>query len=53
MDEAVALQKAAGLDVITDGEMRRLSFQIQWTQAVDGFGASSPPRAGPSNPRER
>ncbi len=39
VDEAVALQEAAGLEVVTDGEMRRLSFQSQMTQAVAGFGA--------------
>lgn len=39
VDEAVCLQEAAGLDVVTDGEMRRLSFQSQMTEAVDGFGA--------------
>ncbi len=38
VDEAVTLQEEAGLDVVTDGEMRRLSFQSQMTQAVDGFG---------------
>ncbi|MFQ5994442.1 MAG: cobalamin-independent methionine synthase II family protein [Acidiferrobacterales bacterium] len=38
VDEAVALQEQAGLDVVTDGEMRRLSFQSQMTAAVDGFG---------------
>lgn len=38
VDAAVALQEAAGLEVITDGEMRRLSFQSQLTQAVEGFG---------------
>jgi len=27
-----------GLDIVTDGEMRRLSFQSQMTEAVDGFG---------------
>ena len=26
VDEAIALQEAAGLDVVTDGEVRRLSF---------------------------
>jgi 5-methyltetrahydropteroyltriglutamate--homocysteine methyltransferase len=36
--EAIALQEAAGLDVVTDGEMRRLSFQSQMTEAVEGFG---------------
>jgi 5-methyltetrahydropteroyltriglutamate--homocysteine methyltransferase len=38
VDEAIALQEAAGLDVVTDGEMRRLSFQSQMTEAVEGFG---------------
>ncbi len=38
VDEAVALQEDAGLDVVTDGEMRRLSFQSQMTDAVEGFG---------------
>jgi 5-methyltetrahydropteroyltriglutamate--homocysteine methyltransferase len=38
VDEAIALQESAGLDVITDGEMRRTSFQSQMTEAVDGFG---------------
>src|SRR5262249_304682 len=40
VDEAVALQEAAGLEIVTDGEMRRLSFQSQMTEAADGFGAS-------------
>src|SRR5713226_320120 len=39
VDEAISLQEAAGLDIVTDGEMRRLSFQSQMTEAVDGFGA--------------
>ena len=38
VDEAVSLQEAAGLDIVTDGEMRRLSFQSQMIEAVDGFG---------------
>jgi 5-methyltetrahydropteroyltriglutamate--homocysteine methyltransferase len=38
VDDAVALQEGVGLEVLTDGEMRRLSFQSQMTQAVDGFG---------------
>jgi 5-methyltetrahydropteroyltriglutamate--homocysteine methyltransferase len=38
VDQAVALQEAAGLDVVTDGEMRRLSFQSQLPEAVEGFG---------------
>jgi 5-methyltetrahydropteroyltriglutamate--homocysteine methyltransferase len=39
VDEAVALQEQAGLEIITDGEMRRLSFQSQMTEAVEGFGS--------------
>jgi methionine synthase II (cobalamin-independent) len=38
VDAALALQEDAGLDVVTDGEMRRLSFQSQLPAAVDGFG---------------
>jgi 5-methyltetrahydropteroyltriglutamate--homocysteine methyltransferase len=36
--DAIAMQEAAGLDVVTDGEMRRQSFQSQMTSAVEGFG---------------
>jgi 5-methyltetrahydropteroyltriglutamate--homocysteine methyltransferase len=39
VDEAISLQEAAGLDIVTDGEMRRLSFQSQMIEAVNGFGA--------------
>ena len=35
--EAVALQEGIGLDVLTDGEMRRLNFQDSFAQAVAGF----------------
>jgi 5-methyltetrahydropteroyltriglutamate--homocysteine methyltransferase len=38
VDWAVRLQEVAGLEVVTDGEMRRLSFQSQMTEAVEGFG---------------
>ena len=38
VDDAIALQEEAGLEVVTDGEMRRLSFQSQMTEAVEGFG---------------
>ena len=38
VDAAVALQEDAGIDVATDGEMRRLSFQSGLPDAVDGFG---------------
>ncbi|HZT07349.1 MAG TPA: cobalamin-independent methionine synthase II family protein [Chloroflexota bacterium] len=39
VDEAIALQEDAGLPIVTDGEMRRLSFQSQLPEAVEGFGA--------------
>jgi 5-methyltetrahydropteroyltriglutamate--homocysteine methyltransferase len=38
VDEALRLQEEAGLAVVTDGEMRRLSFQSQLPTAVEGFG---------------
>src|SRR4029077_6400439 len=38
VEAAVKLQEDAGIDVVTDGEMRRLSFQSALTEAVDGFG---------------
>ena len=39
VDDAIALQESIGLEVVTDGEMRRQSFQSQMTAAVSGFGA--------------
>jgi 5-methyltetrahydropteroyltriglutamate--homocysteine methyltransferase len=38
VDEAIALQESIGLEILTDGEMRRQSFQSQMTAAVSGFG---------------
>jgi 5-methyltetrahydropteroyltriglutamate--homocysteine methyltransferase len=37
VDEAVALQIDAGLDVVTDGEMRRYAFFGHLIEAVEGF----------------
>ena len=37
VDAALRLQEEAGMEVVTDGEMRRLSFQSQMTASVDGF----------------
>jgi 5-methyltetrahydropteroyltriglutamate--homocysteine methyltransferase len=37
VDEAVELQRRAGVDVITDGEMRRYAFYGHLIDAVDGF----------------
>jgi 5-methyltetrahydropteroyltriglutamate--homocysteine methyltransferase len=39
--EAVELQEAAGLEIITDGEMRRLNFQESFGAAVEGFDAGA------------
>src|SRR3712207_9322119 len=36
VDWAIALQERAGLPVVTDGEMRRESFQSQLVEAVEG-----------------
>jgi 5-methyltetrahydropteroyltriglutamate--homocysteine methyltransferase len=36
---AVRLQEAAGLDVVSDGEMRRLNFQDSFGASVDGYDA--------------
>ncbi|HEY2602556.1 MAG TPA: cobalamin-independent methionine synthase II family protein [Thermoleophilaceae bacterium] len=36
VDEAIALQEAAGVDVVTDGEMRRYTFFDQFAAEVDG-----------------
>lgn len=38
VDDAVSLQESVGLEIVTDGEMRRQSFQSQMTAAVSGFG---------------
>jgi 5-methyltetrahydropteroyltriglutamate--homocysteine methyltransferase len=39
VDDALRLQDGAGIDVVTDGEMRRLSFQSQLPAAVEGLSA--------------
>jgi len=38
VDDAIALEESVGLEIVTDGEMRRQSFQSQMTAAVSGFG---------------
>lgn len=37
VDEALRLQEQAGIEAVTDGEMRRLSFQSQLPAAVEGL----------------
>src|SRR5262249_45846967 len=38
VDDAIALQESVELEIVTDGEMRRQSFQSQMPAAVSGFG---------------
>jgi len=38
VDRVIALQEEAGCEIVTDGELRRLSFQSQFAAAVDGIG---------------
>ena len=40
VDEAIAVQERAGVDVVTDGEMRRLFFFGPLTEAAEGVSAS-------------
>lgn len=37
VDEAVALQQDAGIEVVTDGEMRRYAFYGHLVEALEGF----------------
>jgi methionine synthase II (cobalamin-independent) len=41
VDEAVVLQESAGLEVITDGEMRRYAFYGHLVEALEGFDKSA------------
>lgn len=43
VDEALALQEEVGLDVVTDGEQRRLHFRDWLTRAVDGLSSIKAP----------
>jgi len=42
--EALSHQKQAGLDVFTDGEMRRDAWQTNFSEAVEGFESEYPVR---------
>src|SRR5262249_14891902 len=42
-DEALAIQEKAGLDIITDGEMRRIIFTGTLTEAIDGISSVPSP----------
>ena len=37
MNDAIALQEHCGLDVVTDGEMRRMFFTGVVTEALEGI----------------
>ncbi|MGZ4273716.1 MAG: hypothetical protein ACXVRP_08120, partial [Solirubrobacteraceae bacterium] len=37
MDAAIAMQEGAGLEVVSDGELRRHTFIDQLLEAVDGL----------------
>jgi 5-methyltetrahydropteroyltriglutamate--homocysteine methyltransferase len=39
VDECITIQERAGVDVVTDGEMRRSVFASQLAQACEGFAA--------------
>jgi methionine synthase II (cobalamin-independent) len=43
VDEALVLQRACGLDVVCDGEMRRRVFTGSLMDAVEGIGGPPPP----------
>jgi len=43
VDEAIALQERVGLNVVTDGEMRRLIFTGTLTEAIDGLSSIPTP----------
>ena len=38
--EAIKLQESVGLDVISDGEMRRLNFQDSFGESIEGYDAA-------------
>ncbi len=46
IDAALTLQRAAGMEIFTDGELRRASLYSVLTDAVDGFVTAPPPRGG-------
>jgi len=44
VDQAIAIQERAGIDVITDGEQRRLAFGDVFGQSVTGIEPTAPER---------
>src|ERR1700756_1964124 len=59
VDRAIRLQEQIGLDVVTDGEFRRLNFQDSFDQAVSGYASGRAtrdfyaPRAAGARPLQR
>src|SRR5260370_2995788 len=43
VDRAIRLQEQIGLDVVTDGEFRRLNFQDSFGEAVSAYDSGRPP----------
>jgi 5-methyltetrahydropteroyltriglutamate--homocysteine methyltransferase len=43
VDEAIALQAKTGLEIVTDGEMRRIIFTGTLTEAIDGISSVPSP----------
>lgn len=39
VDDAIRLQESVGLDVVTDGELRRFAFYGHFVESIDGFDA--------------
>jgi 5-methyltetrahydropteroyltriglutamate--homocysteine methyltransferase len=48
VDQVIAMQEGAGMDVVTDGELRRHTFIDQLLEAVEGL-SPDPAGAGPGN----
>src|ERR1035438_2510036 len=54
---AIRAQELAGLDIVTDGEIRRESYSNRFATALDGVDVDNPgtalDRRGPAPPHER
>jgi 5-methyltetrahydropteroyltriglutamate--homocysteine methyltransferase len=44
IEQALRMQREVGIDILTDGEMRRDAWQTNFSQAVDGFERDYPVR---------
>jgi 5-methyltetrahydropteroyltriglutamate--homocysteine methyltransferase len=49
VDDAVALQRAAGVDVVSDGEMSKISYATYIRHRLSGFVIGEAPRATPKD----